>query len=94
MQGRLAPRVRSACPLGQLPGHIVRSWSNLGGWPNSRCDCQDLVSVGASPRSVGGGVRMEEPFRRPWVVRVTWQKDLEGTTGWGGGLLILASPSL
>lgn len=28
---------------------------------------------------------MEEPFRRPWEVRVTWQKGLEGTTGWGGG---------
>ena len=34
----------------------------------------------------GGGVRMEEPFRRPWGVRVTWQKNLDGTTGWGGGL--------
>lgn len=29
---------------------------------------------------------MEEPFRRPWGVRVTWQKNLDGTTGWGGGL--------
>ena len=85
-EGTLAPRVRSACPLGQVPGHRAMRWSNLGGQPNSRCDCQDPVSTGPSPCSVGGGVRMEEPFRRPLVVRVTWQKDLDGTTGWGGGL--------
>lgn len=37
---------------------------------------------------------MEEPFRRPWGVRVTWQKDLDGTTGWGGGLWSLSLPSV